>query len=183
MQEKMIREKCRRDALRKRAAEENAKLSKIHLITTVDELKGALSEIDEENISAAKKAKKKRILLREQISVRKKILHESINIPFTTKGKQRLLVNVIKELSAHLQCEGTSTVRHNPNLYTSESLVGRRVQHRFEVENEEKWFSGVVVSYNPRARLHEIAYAYDDEHCFFNLQEDLSKGDLIVEDD
>lgn len=57
-QEKMIREKNHRDALQKQAAEEKARLSKIHLITSVDELKGALSEIDEESISAAKKAQK-----------------------------------------------------------------------------------------------------------------------------
>ena len=47
-QDKMVREKTRRDALQKRAAEEKEKLSKVHLITSMDELKGALSEIDEE---------------------------------------------------------------------------------------------------------------------------------------
>ena len=109
-QEKMIREKNHRDALQKRAAEEKARLSKIHLITSVDELKGALSEIDEESISAAKKAQKKRVLLREQINVRKKVFQESINIPFTTKGKQRPLSDIIRELSAHLQCEEASSV-------------------------------------------------------------------------
>jgi len=53
-QEKMIREKNHRDALQKRAAEEKARLSKIHLITSVDELKGALSEIDEESKGASR---------------------------------------------------------------------------------------------------------------------------------
>jgi len=101
-QEKMIQEKNHRDALQKRAAEEKAMLSKIHLITSVDELKGALSEIDEVSVLLRRH---KKVLLREQINVRKKVLQESINIPFTTKGKQRPLSDIIREFSAHLQCE------------------------------------------------------------------------------
>ena len=182
-QEKMIQEKNRRDALQKRAADEKARLSKIRMITSMDELKDALSEIDEQSISASKKAQKKRVLLREQINVRKKVCQESINIPFTTKGKQRPLVSIIKEFSAHLQCEGASSAVHSNNGYTSESLVGRRVLHRFEVENEEKWFSGFIVSFSPRSCLHEIAYEGEEDHCYFNLIEDLSNGDLIVQAD
>ena len=90
-QEKMIREKNRRDALQRQAAEEKDRLSKVHLITSMDELKGTLSEIDEESISVVKKGRKKRALLREQINIRKKVFKEAINIPFTTKGKQRPL--------------------------------------------------------------------------------------------
>jgi hypothetical protein len=90
-------------------------------------------------------------------------------------------VNIIKEFSAHLQCEGASSAAHSTNSYTSESLVGKRVLHRFEVENEEKWFSGIIMSYSPSSCLHEIAYEDEEEHCFFNLMEDLSKGDLIVQ--
>ena len=176
-QEKMIQEKKRRDALQKRAAEEKVRLSRIPLISSVDELKDALSEIDEQGISASKKAQMKRALLREQVSVRKKVCQESINIPFTSKGKQRPLATIIKELSAHLQCEGVPST----NSYTSESLVGKSVLHRFEVENDEKWFSGFIVSYSPTSCLHEIAYEGEEEHCFFNLMEDLSKGDLIVQ--
>ena len=182
-QEKMIRDKNRRDTLQKRAAEEKARLSKVHLVTSMHELKGVLSEIDEESISAAKKRQKKLALLREQINVRKKVFQQSINIPFTTKGKQRPLSDIIREFSAHLQNEGARTVIHSTHSYTSESLVGRRVLHRFEVESEERWFSGFIVSYNPATCLHEIVYDDEEEHCFFNLLEDLSNGDLIVETD
>ena len=108
---------------------------------------------------------------------------QRVNIPFTTKGKQRPLVSFIKEFSAHLQCEGASSAVHSNNGYTSESLVGRRVLHRFEVENEEKWFSGFIVSFSPRSCLHEIAYEGEEDHCYFNLIEDLSNGDLIVQAD
>ena len=41
-QEKMIGEKCQRDALVKRAAKEKERLSKLHLITSADELKTTL---------------------------------------------------------------------------------------------------------------------------------------------
>lgn len=141
----------------------------------MDELKGALSEIDEEDISAAKKGQKKRALLREQINVRKKVFKEVINIPFTRNRKQRPLSDIISEFSTLLECEGSAS------SLTSESLVGQKVLHRFEVDNEERWFSGFIVCYNPLTHLHEITYDGEEEHCFFNLLEDLSKGDLVVQ--
>ena len=66
------------------------------------------------------------------------------------------------------------------NIYTSDALVGRTVMHKFEVDKEEKWFSGFIVGYNPITHLHEIVYDGDDEHFFFNLQEDLSRSDLVI---
>ena len=42
-----------------RAIEEREKLSKLHLITSPDELGRAISEIDDEDISTSKKSKKK----------------------------------------------------------------------------------------------------------------------------
>lgn len=183
-QEKMIREKNRRDALQKRADEEKDKLSKVYLIASMDELKCALSEIDQENISTVKKGQKKRALLREQINVRKKVFKEVVNIPFTAKRKQRPLSDIIREFSTLLECEGSADgLVNSTHSYTSESLVGRKVLHRFKVDSEERWFSGFIVSYNHRARLHEIIYDGEEEHCFFNLLEDLSKGDLVVQTD
>ena len=67
--------------------------------------------------------------------------------------------------------------------YTSDTLVGRTVMHKFEVEKEEKWFMGFIISYNPNTHLHEIAYDGEEEHCFFNLQEDLARGDLVIQPD
>ena len=184
-QEKMIREKNRRDALQKRTAEEKERLLKIHAVTSVEELTSVLSEIDEESISTAKKGQKKRALLKEQITIRKTVYQESINIPFTTRGKQRPLSVIIREFSTHLQClgdhDGTESVASC--TYTSDALVGRTVMHRFEVEKEEKWFMGLIISYNPNTHLHEIAYDDEEEHCFFNLQEDLARGDLIIQAD
>ena len=67
-------------------------------------LKSVLSEIEEESISTAKKGQKKRALLKEQIKIRKTVYQGSINVPFTTKGKQRPLSDIIREFSTHLQC-------------------------------------------------------------------------------
>ena len=93
---------------------------------------------------------------------------EGINIPFTTKGKQRPLSDIIREFSAHLECEGSSGVVNCTHRHTPESLVGRRVLYRFEIdkEDQERWFPGFIVSYNPQACLHEITYD-EEEHCFF----------------
>ena len=55
---------------------------------------------------------------------------------------------------------------HNTHSYTSDALVGRTVMHKFEVDKEEKWFSGFVVGYNPNTHLNEIAY--DGEEHFFS---------------
>ena len=72
--EKMVREKCRHDALHERAVKERDQLSQLHLITSCEELKKALSEIDELPVSVKKKSESKRALLREQINIRKKVL-------------------------------------------------------------------------------------------------------------
>ena len=47
------------------------KLSHQHLITTVDELKGALQDIESEDVAASKKRQKKMTLTRVQINIRK----------------------------------------------------------------------------------------------------------------
>ena len=177
-QDKMTQEKERRDELQKRAATEKELLSKIQLIKS---LRRVLAEIDDESISNTKKGQKKRTVIREQVNIRKKVLQQNISIPFTTKGKQRPLPVIIGEFSEYLLCD---EIDNGSSSYTSESLVGHRVLHKFEVDTcskeKIKWFSGVIVSYNPVTSLHEIAYDEEEEHCFFNLLEDLLQGDLIV---
>ncbi len=41
---------------------------------------------------------------------------------------------------------------------------------------------GFIVSYNSGRCLHEIIYD-GEEHCFFNLQNDLLKGDSVFQTD
>ena len=61
----------------------------------------SLAEIDEEAVSfSAKKVQKKRALIREQLNVRKKLLREKIQLPFTCKGKQQ---DIIEEFVSTFQ--------------------------------------------------------------------------------
>lgn len=175
--EKIVREKHRRDVLEERAAKEKERLSNLHLVTSCEELKSILLEIEEESISATKKAQKKRKTIREQIDIRKKVLSENISIPFSKNRKQRPVSEVIKDFMQYLRehCADSES--------TSDSLVVKRIQHRFETDGEEQWYSGVVVSYNAVNKLFEIAYDDEEDHCFFNLLQDLAQGDLVVHSD
>ena len=59
------------------------------------------------------------------------------------------------------------------------SLVGKRICHKFEVDGQDEWYDGYVISYNAVTHLHEIVYN-GEEHCYFNLQEDILHGDLSI---
>ena len=68
-----------------------------------------------------------------------------------------------------------------PTTSDSSSLVGKEVLHRFMLESgEEKWFHGVVISYNAATQRHELVYDGETDHQHFNLTEDIRDGDLEV---
>ena len=169
----MVRDKYRRDVLEQRAKEERARLSKLHLITT-EELKQALSEIDCQSLSSKKKCEKKHSLIREQLNIRKKLLKQTIKLPFTHKGRQRPMKDIIVEFNSDEGSLPESSCECSP-----ESLIGREILHRFEVEDKKKWYAGHVVSYNAVTHLHEVAYDEEEETLKKNLLEDLSNGDII----
>ena len=173
--EKMVRDIYRRDVLEQRAKEERARLSNLHLITT-EELKQALSEIDCQSLSSKKKCEKKHSLIREQLNMK-----QTIKLPFTHKGRQRPMKDIIVEFSHAIEVNSDERSLAESSCECSpESLVGREILHRFEVEGKEKWYAGHVVSYNAVTHLHEVAYDEEEESCFFNLLEDLSNGDIIL---
>ena len=177
--EKMIRDKCRHDALEKRATEERERLSNLHLITSTEELQEALSEIDSQSLNSKKKYDKKRALIREQVNIWKKVLKQNIKIPFTHKGRQRPMKDLIMELSQFISANSNKGSSAEPTCECSpESLVGKEILHKFDVDGEEKWYTGYVISYNAVTRLHEVSY--NEENCFFDLLEDFSNGDLII---
>ena len=41
--------------------------------------------------------------------------------------------------------------------YSPELLVGREILHGFDMNSEERWYAGYVVSYNAVTHLHEVA--------------------------
>lgn len=178
--EKMLCEKRQRDAREQRAIKERERLSNLHLITTTNELKHALSEIDSQSLSSKKKCEKKRALVREQLNIRKKVLNQVIKLPFTHKGRQRPIDDIIQEFSHVIEANsdvGASAV--SSCEYSAESLVGREILHRFDVEGEEKWYTGHV-SYNAVTHLHEVAYEGEEDNCFFDLLVDINNGDIIL---
>ena len=155
-------------------------LSKIHLITSGNELKDALVAIDKENISKAKKREKKLVLLKIQIKIRKKILNQKIHniIVFSHCRKQRPVHDIAKELFTFIakdDCPITKYIQ-NPTL-----LVGSQIKHKFEIaETGKETFFGSVISYDSINKLHEIKYDDEQENCYFDLTQDVIMGDLII---
>ena len=76
---------------------------------------------------------KKHTLLREQINIRRKVLNQAVKIHITQNKRQRPLRDIINELSDFIQ---------ENEVQLPESLVGKKILHKFEVEDQEKWFSG-----------------------------------------
>ena len=77
LRDKLVREKARRDAMHQTAVREEMRLSKVHMITSSDELKTMISEIDDQPISAKRKSETKHALLREQVNIQRKVLKKS----------------------------------------------------------------------------------------------------------
>ena len=177
--EHMLVEKQKRDVLHERLKKEQDKLSKIHLITSPNELTEALVAIDKKSISKSKKKQEKLTLLKTQIKIRKKVLNQKIHIVFSHCHKQRPIQEIAKDLSvviAKHDCPITKYVR-NPSL-----LVGCQIKHKFEIpeSGEETWFYGSVMAYDSTKKLHEINYDDEQEHSYFDLTQDLIMGDLII---
>ncbi len=174
----MVQANVRREALKRKAQQERDKLSQQHLITTSDELRQALLDIESLQLTAAKMKAQKLSLLKTQIRIRKKVLHQNIRITFSHSGKQRPIIDIVKELSDYIQ----STFESSDFIQNPDSLVGRHISHKFEVEDtsEFKWYHGTILSYNSATKTHEIIYEGEEEHCYFDLSVDLLNGDLKV---
>ena len=78
-------------------------------------------------ILALPKKQKKRAIIREQINIRRKVLGQKVNVPFSYKRKQRSLSDIVKEFSAHLNDVPAASTSTSTRDYSSESLVGLTV--------------------------------------------------------
>ena len=189
-QELMIQAKRRRELLEKKAAEEREALSKIHLITSVEELERLFADIDDSEGSAASKSNKKLAVLKEQVRVRKKVMNQKVPITFTHLRKKRPLPELIKEVKEFIAANTLSNFNDANEIDTPLhmdplSLVGRHIYHRFIDESNsgsEDWYEGFILSYNATTRLHEIAYVEEDNNFHYNLIDDLVAGDLKFND-
>ena len=153
------------------------------MITSPDELRRTLSEVDDEDISASKKTRKRLTIIREQINIRKKLHNQKIDIPFSHHRKQRPLRDIIQDLCyfiAKTMTPSTAAGIQNESVVDPASLIGRRICHKFDVDGQDKWYDGQVISYDALTHLHEIVYDGEEEHYYFNLLEDISQGDLSI---
>ena len=169
----MAQENARREGLKKQLHEEKQKLSQLHLITTSEELKEELQNIDSEKISAAKKRNKKVTLLKLQIKIRRKVLCQTVPIVFTINYKQRPITDIVKELCDFID-KTTFPTECAAFLKDPVTLVGKRIQQKFKEED-----SGAI-NYSDKEKTHCIIYEGDDEQYNYDLILDLLIGDLVV---
>lgn len=145
--------------MREKAAKEKNQLSQQHLICSTAELSEALELIDATEATTSSKNNKKLALIRMQINIRKKVLNQKINIPFSQHRKKLPLLNIIRELSEFIAAN-PHPISPSPDVHLPDpfSLVGKEILHRFKLESgEDRWFNGVIVSYNTAAKTHELA--------------------------
>ena len=175
----MIQAHNRLQALKNKERTEKHKLLKEHLITSSEELYQAMANIDAEISATTKRKTKKLSLLKVQVKIRKKLLKQNIRIVFTHSGKQRPLNEIAQELASFIGSTSASLKIIDPF-----TLLGKRVHHKFELEDThlEKWYSGMVVDYDPVTKLHTIKYDGEEDHCQFDVTVDYILGDLVVID-
>ena len=172
-QEKMIQEHEKKELHKVKVSKELSELANISLIMSSQDLYKEVRNIDEQHGSMTAKTALKLKLVRNQINIRKKVLLQNINIPFTQCKTKRPVNQIIKDLADFI------SFQKQTDPFT---LVGKQVQHKFKNSDtcEEEWYRGNVISYNKATKLHKVRYEGEDEPCQFNLIEDLVKGDLII---
>jgi len=138
---KMKKEKEHQEALKVKKPKENEKLAIFQLITSVEGLKQSLDEVDDMNITSLKKTQQKLAIVKEQITLRKKVLGQNIAIPFSVHGRKRSLQDITEELIDHMQTHSYT----NPKIEDPNDLVGKQIFQNFLCEGREKWYRGNVI--------------------------------------
>ena len=151
-----------------------AELENVTVFRSASELHEALDRVTE---SGKKKTTLK--IIREQIRARKVLFNEN-KIYFTRGGKQRPLNQIIKEFEEYLnqnQNPTTHLVITDPSF-----LVGKQVSHKFITDEERKevWYTGEVIDYDSKEKVHVIKYDGEDQLCYFDLSVDIIEGDLVI---
>ena len=149
----------------------------------MSELNNVLSSIDENpTLSNSKKKATKIELLKEQVKHRKQFLKQSIKVVvFTSNGKQPLteLVKEVEEIIREFKEQSVNTAHTTTSTHAT-ALAGKRINHKFVVDEEEVWYTGSVILYNNVKKLHTAVYDDEDEPYYFNLIEDFAVGDLLL---
>ena len=111
--------------------------------------------------------------------MRKKLLKQDTRIFFSYLGKQCQLNDIMQELATYI--DSSSDLQKFAGSF---SLVGKRVNHKFESEDThaEKWYTGTVVEYDSASKFHTIKCDGEADQCQFDLIVDIIIGDLVVMD-
>ncbi len=160
---------------------EREEMSKLHLVSSVSEFDQIISDIEDENLSVKKKKAKYFDFLKQQVRIRKKLLDQKTGITFTNHGKQKsldVLISEVRKLIHKYSSSASTNAVEIPADSSPYALVGHRIAHRFLSCDEEKWYEGFVLTYNPQTQLHTVVYDGESENCYFNLMDDVLLGDL-----
>ena len=107
-------------------------------------------------LAIAKRKQKKTELLKEQVKYRKQLLKQNVKVVFTSNGKQRPLTELIKEIEEIIVAYKGQTVNTaTTTTIDATALVGKKINHKFIVDEEEIWYTGSVISYNVK-KLHTV---------------------------
>jgi hypothetical protein len=179
-QEKLVKCHLRQEALKRRIQSEKDELANIHLITSTKELQCVMLSIDSKSTSASKKESEKLKILRDQVQLRKKVLHQDIHITFSLNRKKKTACEIIRELSDYIEQQPLS--RFSDFIDDPSKLIGKEIKQRFHLEdsNDFQWYNGKVISYDQSEKLHVIKYEDEDDFCKFDLVLDILSGDLMI---
>ena len=148
-QQAMVREHTRRETLQQKTNKKGINFLNIIIIATSEELRHALVAIDLENLSAQKKKAKKLSILKVQINIRKKMLKQSIRIPFSAARKSWPVNEIFEELEHFID--------NNPLPDIDPlSMVGRHIRHKFVAEGDTEWYDGIILDYDSSEKKHLI---------------------------
>lgn len=174
--ERMVQHHNQQEIRRKKLELEKSHLRQVQVFLSSEQLHEAIKKIaDNESMTSAAKKKEIKILLSSQVKVRKKLLGQNITIKFSQSGRPRPLSEISQELSHFIDESFISTIIADPSL-----LVGHRIDHKFQENETEKWYSGSVVDYDLGSKVHEVVYDGEQDHCFYDLKIDLLNGDLKI---
>ena len=99
---------------------------------------------------------------------------------FSQKGKQLSIDELQENLFKLLPAADDQTTLLDQVLLDPTYLVGQRINHRFDVNEELIWYKGTVKKYCSQTKKFIVNYDCEDDPCSFHLIEDIASGDLVL---
>lgn len=165
---------------------------KLHrLISSVTELNDLVANITSLSLPKPVQDNELREMVKAQKLLRTLMYNQKgVKLNLSVKGKQRPINDLLKDLAAVISTKPVAVRRKQPKLlhqplYTifkkPSLLKGVHIKHRFEENEDLKWYEAVFVHINKDEAI--IHYNECDEDYQFSLEEikeDFYSGDLVV---